>query len=112
MVTLSQVQSGVAQYIDDEILSKVSDWRKWVLGAGAGVALSKSSEIFASLKANPIIQAMGVIDANDMVDIDRLHEQFANQARKQAVTFNVPLLGAVTLNANDVEKIYQYIVTS
>lgn len=109
MVTLSQVQSGVAQYIETEVLSKVPDWRKWVLGAGVGVIISKSSEIFEQLKANPIISAMGVIDANDMIDIDRLYNEFAKQAQKQAVTFEVPLLGAVTLNAHDVDLLYRYI---
>ena len=110
MVTLSQVQSGAARYIDDEIISKIADWRKWVIGAGASIALTNTTDIFARLKASPMVQALGVIDENNMIDIDRLHGEFMKQAQKGAVTFEVPLLGALTLTSQDVDKIYHYII--
>ena len=53
---------------------------------------------------------MGVIDDNDMIDIDKLHAEFAKQAQRGAITFDVPLMGALTLNAADVDKLYSYIV--
>jgi hypothetical protein len=110
MVTLNQVTNGLQKYIEAEILPMVSDWRKWVLGAGASVALSKSAEIFAKLKANPMIAALGVIDNDDRIDIERLHREFAKQAQKGAITLDVPLLGPVTLNAQDVDRLYHDIV--
>lgn len=109
-VTLAQVQSGIARYIEEEILSKIGDWRKWVLGAGASMAISNASNIFTQLKGNPVVKAIGVIDDNDMIDIETLHREFAKQAQMGAITFNVPILGALTLNAHDVEKMYQYII--
>ena len=110
MVTLLQVTNGLQKYIEAEILPMVTDWRKWVLGAGASVALSKSGEIFAKLKANPMIAALGVIDNEDRIDIERLHREFAKQAQKGAITLDVPLLGPVTLNAQDVDRLYHYII--
>ena len=110
MVTLMQVANGLQKYIEAEILPMVTDWRKWVLGAGASVALSKSGEIFTKLKANPMIAALGVIDSEDRIDIERLHREFAKQAQKGAITLDVPLLGPVTLNAQDVDRLYQYII--
>ena len=34
----------------------------------------------------------------------------AKQAQRGAITFDVPLMGALTLNAADVDKLYSYIV--
>lgn len=110
MVTLAQVQIGVEKYLETEILSKIPDWRKWVLGAGASRMLSRSTEIFNKLKANPAIAAMGLIDEQDQIDIDAIYREFSKQAQRGAITFDVPLMGALTLNAADVDKLYSYIV--
>ena len=110
MVNLAQVQLGVEKYIENEIITKIVDWRKWVVGAGVSMALSRSTEIFNQIKDHPVVKAMGVIDDNDMIDIDKLHAEFAKQAQRGAITFDVPLMGALTLNAADVDKLYGYIV--
>lgn len=110
MVNLAQVQMGIEKYIENEIITKIVDWRKWVVGAGASMALSRSTDIFNQIKDHPVVKAMGIIDENDMIDIDKLHAEFAKQAQRGAITFDVPLMGALTLNAADVDKLYSYIV--
>lgn len=110
MVTLAQVRTGLERYIEAEIISQIADWRKWVIGAAASMALDKSTDIFNQLKGNPMVKALGVIDDQDMIDIDRLHAEFAKQAQRGAITIDVPMLGALTLNAHDVDRLYQYIM--
>ena len=43
MYNLRQVVAGLAAFIDNEILTKVTGWQKWLVGAGMGVALDRSS---------------------------------------------------------------------
>lgn len=109
MVNLGQVTSGVAKYIDAEIVSKISGWQKWVFGALSGVAISKSTSIFQTLKENSFVKMLGVIDENDRIDLDLLYQQFKEQARKGTITFDVPMIGPMTLNETDVDKLYNYI---
>lgn len=52
---------------------------------------------------------MGVIDDQDQIDIDAIYREFAAQAQRGAVTFDVPLVGALTLTVADVDKLYRYI---
>ena len=110
MVNLAQVQMGIEKYIENEIIAKIVDWRKWVVGAGASMALSRSTDIFNQIKEHPVIKAMHIIDDNDLIDIDKLHTEFAKQAQRGAVTFDIPLMGALTLNASDVDRLYSYIM--
>jgi hypothetical protein len=110
MVTLSQVQNGIARYLDAEITPQINGWQKWVFGAMAGTAISKTTNIFNSLKNHPFIAMLEIIDENDMIDIDTLYREFFKQAQKGAITFDVPMIGAITLNSADVEKIYRYII--
>lgn len=109
MVTLAQATAGIERYLDTEILAKIPGWQKWVLGAAASRMLSRSGEIFNTLKSNPVVSAMGVIDENDQIDIDAVYREFAAQAQRGAVTFDVPFVGALTLTTTDVDKLYGYI---
>lgn len=109
MVTLAQTTAGIERYLDTEILAKIHGWQKWVLGAAASRVLLRSGEIFNTLKNNPVVAAMGVIDEQDQIDIDAIYREFAAQAQRGAVTFDVPLVGALTLTATDVDKLYSYI---
>ena len=110
MVSLAQVTAGVEKYLDAEILAKVPGWQKWVLGAAASRMLSRSTEIFNTLKNHPVVAAMGIIDENDQIDIDAIYREFAAQAQRGAVTFDVPLVGPLTLGAGDVDQIYRHII--
>lgn len=109
MVTLNQVQNGVVKYIDNELIPNINGWQKWVFGALASTAMLKTTNIFNSLKQNEFVKMLGVIDENDNIDIDTLYREFLKQAQKGAVTFDVPMIGAMTLNHTDVEKLYRYI---
>jgi hypothetical protein len=109
MVNLGQVQNGIVKYLDTEITPKINGWQKWVFGALAGTAMSKTTNIFNTLKTNEFVKMLDVIDENDMIDIDTLYREFFKQAQKGAITFDVPMIGAITLNESDVEKIYRYI---
>ena len=110
MVNLSQVQNGIVKYLDSEIVPKINGWQKWVFGALAGTAMSKTTNIFNALKQNEFVKMLEIIDESDMIDIDTLYREFIKQAQKGPVTFDVPMVGALTLNASDVEKIYRYIM--
>lgn len=108
MYSFRQVISGLTQFIDNEILPKVGGWQKWIVGAGMGVALEKSSSIFDDLKNNEMVKMLGIIDG-DEIDVDILYREIKKQSKKSAVTFNIPMLGILTLNDKDVDKIYEYI---
>lgn len=110
MITLSQATAGIEKYLDAEILAKIPDWRKWVLGAGASRMLSRSTEIFNQIKNHPIVAAMGVIDEQDQIDIEAIYREFSKQAQRGAITFDIPLMGALTLNSGDIDKLYNYII--
>lgn len=109
MVTLNQVRNGLARYIDNELCPMLTGWKKWTFGAGAALWLSNITETFNHLKADSTIQMLGVIDDGDMIDLEKLYGVFYEQAQKGAVTFDLPVVGSLTVNKDDVERLYRYI---
>ena len=110
MYKFDRVIKGITAYIDNEILTKIQGWQRWVVGAGAGMLMSNASEVFNSLKTNEFIKLLNVIDeSNNTINVTRLYEEIKKQAQKSAVDVAIPMIGTITLNETDVEKIYSYI---
>lgn len=109
MVTYNQVVNGMSRYIDQEIINKIQGLPRWGLGAVSGIALSRGANIFNTLKANPIIKMLEVIDENDMIDIDTIYTEIRKQAEKGSATFDAPMIGTITLTKDDVDKLYHLI---
>lgn len=109
MVTYNRFISGLTEYIDNEILVKITGYQKWLFGTIVGVSLSKATNIFNMLKSNSFVKALELVDKDDNIDVDTLYSELKKQASKGAVTFDVPMLGSLTLTEMDVDKLYNYI---
>ena len=110
MIPYTKVINGITRYIDDEIVNKLAGLQKWAVGTAAGIMLAKGTDMFNGLKTSPLIKSMGIINENDEVDVELIYRELKKQAQKGAVTFDIPLLGALTLNEQDVDKLYNKII--
>lgn len=109
MYDYNRVMSGVAKFIDNEIVNKLKDWRGWVLGSALGISLSKFDGIFDELSRNEFVKMLGIVEGN-MVDVDTIYKELKRQASKGSITFQIPMIGAITLSEKDVDALYRYIV--
>ena len=109
MYEYNKVINGIAKYVDTEIVDKITGWKKWVVGSGIGLALSNTTEVFNQLKNNEFVKMLGVIDKEDKVDVDKIYKEMKKQAKKSAVTFDMPMIGAITLNEQDLDRMYDLI---
>lgn len=112
MVSFGQVQQGFAQFLDNEIVSHLTGWQRWTLGALGGMAIARTTNLFGDLKKNPVVAMLGVIREDDMIDIDALYAEFKRQAQKSPATFSLPGVGVITLREDDVDKLYTYIINA
>lgn len=109
MVTLQQVQHGLSQFVSNELTSKMTGAQKWIFGAGAELYIGNIASIFDKLKAHPMVSALGVIDEQDQIDIDKLYQVVLKQADQSPMTIDIPMVGAFTFGRADVEALYRYI---
>lgn len=110
MVAYTKLINGLSKYVDEEIVNKLTGYQKWIIGAGAGIMLNKATNVFNTLKNNPLIKSMEIINEKDEIDIELIYRELKKQAQKGAVTVEVPMAGVLTLNEQDVDKIYSMIV--
>lgn len=110
MVSMDKVKRGIARYIDEEFTNKITGWQRWVFGAGVAMFLENWTSNIQKLKDVPVVKSLGLLDDMNNVAVERLHQQLRIQSQKGPITFEVPMLGSITLHDTDVEKLYNYIM--
>lgn len=114
MVSINRVSEGVAKYMDAELMTKLpaNGWERVVVGAAIGIAVKKSERVVNMLRENGIVKALGVIAEDGSVDVDALKEAVLEQVNKQgfAEIGGIPIIKKIKFRAEDVEKLYQYIM--
>lgn len=111
-ISIQQLQRGLSRYINLEMISKMTGAKRWVFGAAAEIYTGNIAKIINTLKANPMIAMLDVIDENDRIDIDKLYGAILRQADQGSITVDMPLVGAFTFGRGDVEALYNYIQES
>lgn len=89
---------------------------KGVAGAGLGLGIYSAlaaqnvTGMVMKYKDHPAIEVLNVVDKEGNVDIDRLYQaaapMFANGERH---TITIPLIGDMTIDKTDLEKLYRYV---
>ncbi len=111
MVTLVQLISGIKEFIDEEVIMKMSGLSKWIVGAGLSMAMDNAVNTFNELKSTPIVKSLGIIHDDDTIDIDKLYAKLKEQAQMhEAVSINIPMVGAMTFRAEDLDHLYRDIM--
>ena len=87
----------------------MSGLSRWVFGAlGTGVVL-KLDKLTDNVRSNPVVSSMGIIDDNNMVDVEMLYQLIMPQAEKCPAEISLPGVGTVRITADDVQNLYTYI---
>ena len=102
MVTLEHLIDALEVYVNEEITNRVAGLRKWAVWAMARPLINEYA-----VRCKPILQQLGYLQEDGMVDSDQLLKVLEDAARKQgAVTEHIPLLNAdITFSEKDVEKL-------
>ena len=110
MIHYSKILNGLAEYIDKELASQFSGSMKgWIIGAVGGIVAARAGQAMATLMEQPVLKAMHIVDG-EMIDEDLLFSSLVAAAQKGSATANIPVLGPITFNVQDVEALHRYII--
>lgn len=109
MVTYVQLINGLSRYIDNEIINKLTGNSKILLGIGSGIILKKGENIYKSLRENSVVKMLELIDKDGNIDIETIFEELRKQARKQPIEIDIPIIGILKLNEEDIAKLQTFV---
>lgn len=112
MIHKNNVLYGIAGYIDDEIVAKMSgSWKAWAIGGLAGIAVSRADALMDQLGKNTMVKALGLIDG-DMIDAGAIIAELRKQAQRGSATVDLPLVGPITFGVADVDSLHRHIMAA
>lgn len=105
-----KVIDGMSKYINDEIYSGMNDLQEFAARVMVGRIINNQENVKEMLINNGFIRTFGIVDAEGMVDVESLANDIKREiARKEKITFNVPMFGRMTFKPSDVDMLYQNI---
>lgn len=108
MYEYNKVINAIAKFVDDDILTSVNGWQKWLLGSGIGLVLSDTEDMFNQIKDNDFVKMLKIVD-NDKINVDKIYKELKKQAKKSPISINIPMIGTLKLDESDVDKLYETI---
>lgn len=111
MYEYSKILEAIAKFVDEDILTNVNGWQKWVLGSGIGLVLNDGEDMLNKIKDNEFVKMLKIVDG-DKINVDKIYKELKKQAKKTPISINIPMVGVLTLKEEDVDKLYKLIERS
>jgi hypothetical protein len=102
---IEQIQRAITEYFNQEILSKTTGLKKFTTDLAFNLYKPQIPKIFLRLVNNPLIKGTGVIDENNLIDVDTLYEHAKNAIQHSG---QIEFMG-ILFNDADVDKLYTFI---
>lgn len=111
MVTIAQVQQGVAKFVDTEIIPRLSTVEKLVVGGGAGLVTAKLPELMKQYSGNKFVSALGLYDAeNGEIDLDAVYNAVKPYITADPIPVTIPYVGLkLKFTQREIDALYRYI---
>lgn len=91
----NRIADGIARYIENEICSQMSGWKKAAVATAAGVALRKLPDYISKLPEG--------ITVDEILSEARTH-------LRDPVSIDIPMIGSLSVGANDIDVLRSYIL--
>lgn len=115
MVTIQQVQRGVARFVDNHVAGAYTGFEKVLILGGTTLLVAGLPNILKNYGGGSMIGSLGIFDAeNGMVDIDALYNAFIPHMGAEKLPIKLPKvgsmdLGTIKLGRDQIDILVQYI---
>lgn len=108
MITIEQAANGLTKYLDKEVMPHLPTAKAIALGTVAALYISRAPDMLRELNKNPAFALLAVADDSGSIDIDRIYNAALPQI-KGTFELRIPLIGNLTFDKAEADKLYRYI---
>lgn len=106
----SRVRNGIVEYYNQHISPKLDGKSCFVGGMVIGMATKNMEAICRELYKSNLVRALGVISESGDINVDALYAAAMEQMQQQkSVALDIPIIGRMTFDENDLRDLYQAI---
>ena len=106
----NRVGNGIVEYYNQHVAPKIDGKNCFIGGMAVGMAVKNMDNVCRALYGNGAIRALGVIGEDGNIDADTLYEAAMAQMQQQkTLPLDIPIIGRMTFDENDLRDLYQAI---
>lgn len=108
MTSITAIQTGLANYLDKELMPLIpasEKGKKFATGVILSLAIKKLDNLAAALGSKYMLTDIGII-THEGVDLDTLKDVVVANIPAEGITLNITMLGEMTLHKEDINKLY------
>ena len=110
MVTISQIQRGFVQFVDNEVAVAFTGWQKAVVAGAAGLLAANFQNLVNTYAAHPVVAALGVYDPQSgSANIDALYNAFVPKMGQDKIPITIPKIGTIKMGQPEIDALIRYI---
>lgn len=115
MVSMNQIEAGIARYIDAEIAPNISiagqfgPAKKIAFLTGAAYLVRHSRGILEEYLTGSFAEGIGLHDGNGNIDLDGLMEVLKENIPEAGLSMSLPFIGEVVFYKPDVDVLHKHI---
>lgn len=108
---IEMMQSGLAKFIDREVVPSLSGWDKVLVGGGGGLLAAKLPQMIEKYAEHPMISALGVYDKDSgEVDVDALYQAAVPYLGTETLPIKIPLVGiTIKVGRRELDSLCAYL---
>nr|DAQ83870.1 MAG TPA: hypothetical protein [Caudoviricetes sp.] len=107
MANIEQVKHGVSEYVKNDVLPHLPTAKQIGVSIYIGLVMDNATGAVEKIKNHPALGLTGIFKDDD-IDVDRLYS-VARPQFEQRRTIEIPMIGELTFDGNDVDRLYKYI---
>lgn len=113
MVNRDQIMYGWMKYAENDMARNRNDLiGRWGIPWVAGLMFNNAWNGIMNRFKEDLCEA-GYMTPEGLVDIDRIHTEFSDISKRMGKAIQgIPMLGEYAFTDQDVDRLYQYIITS
>lgn len=110
MADIAHVRDGFIGFANERVLPHLPQTQQFMAGMLIGLAGSRADVLLNELSGNGTVRALGIIQENGEVDVERLYATAKDQIHRTGyVELTIPMIGALRFNEADLDALYQHI---
>jgi hypothetical protein len=110
MVSVSQVQRGFVNFIDNEIAVAFDGWQKAVVAGAATLLAAGMPNLIKTYGSHPVVAALNIYDPNaNAVNIDAIYNAFVPKLGAEKIPVVIPKIGTIKLGREEIDSLMRYI---
>ena len=115
MVSISKIESGIARWLDHEIMPTLSfegqpgAMKRGAVTAASVYAVKRVTTAIAGIATNPMMLQIGAADKYGNIDLDGFAEEFKKTIPEAGYKLTIPFVAEITLVKSDFDTLLRYI---